>query len=379
MFGAEGQYVFDVELEGVKNLVKRSEFIDFTLSRECGGGLPSFSMNFQSDNLSVLRYLNEGNKLKTSCGQSKKTMKTTNFRLLGDPDLTKVGRNKYNIYINGLLDLPNYFKPVSFISDKKSGLEVLQERAKSRGLTLDKNNILKSDDSQIWIQMLSSDRRFFTHLLSHSYLNKSFPTLAITSTGELRVYDFVEHLKRGVKHRFTSKLEKANDIIINSDFVFLKEKSAILNYWLGYLSDKPVLDLVNSEELLYSEDVKNFLSTNTKLPRFIQEEKRRESLGYTNDFLHKDFWRAYQKNIKNSVLYSRNKIGFTISKTFRNIEPLDFSQLLDPDTRNEQILNSYLSGNYVITKVVDNIQNNQFFQYVEMSRESINELKGDLV
>lgn len=379
MIGTEGQYVFTYKLENAKDFITENSFRSFVLSREAGGGLPTFYMTFETNQIQILRYLNEGNLLTVSLGITQKNAKETKLRLLGEPEISRLGNDKYLIKVSGIYAADNYFTGKSFISDKESGIAVLNKRAELRGFSLNKDNLKTSLDSQCWVQLLLTDRRYFTHLLLHSDLpNDSFPVMAITSKGELRVFDFVKHVKKGYRYRLTQSVSKSNDIVYSSDIVFPKDKSNILNFWLGYLSDKPVLDLVEGGYITYTEDVKNLLSINKDLPRLISEEKRTEELGTIDDFVHKNYWRAYQRNLKSLVLFSRHKLGVNISKIYRDIEPLDIMQFIDSDIGNSESSNPYLSGNYITTKVVESIVDRQYGMYLEMTREGMNEHKGNL-
>lgn len=370
------QYYFNIKLGSSEGFLRESELEEFVYSREAGGGLPQFLLKFNTNQVAIFKYLNEGNTIEIDFGKSKKDSKIRKLCIAGDPEVIKVGNDSYSIAVVGFLDVPNYFAINSKITAKGNAASTLKKEAESLGFLWDSNNISTSNDEQNWIKFNTSNRRFFSDLVFHTWLDKSFPVWAIDGTGTLRYYDFDKLLSKNAKWNFTKRVQKSSDIVFGSDFVFLNEKSAITNFWYGYLSDQPVLDLVEGSTSINQEDVKSLLAFSDKLVRKASEEVRLEPLRTQTDYQHKNYWRAFQKNLKSNLLYSKHRIGLGFSNMFRPIEPLDLVTFQELELGNDNLTNTILSGNYICTKVVETIANRQYHTYVELARESVNNPKG---
>lgn len=379
MIQSKGQYACTFELGNLKNFIEERNFNQLILSSDAGGNLPSFKLSFSTNRSSIFSFLNEGNLLKIGLGTDVKNIRNNVYKIYGQPEIKKIGTDVYMISLSGLLNAPNYFGNFSHITEKISAVEAAQEMMKRRGFLLDKNNVAKSKDEQRWIQFGCSDRRFLNYLLIHADMGLSAPLFSITKENVFRVYDLDTVLKQNkYKYRFTQFSQKNNDIVFE-DAEYLNDRTSIINSWIGYDTEEPEFNLISGQHEKYLSELKNILSINKYLGRAKNEEKRLEEISFMNDNVHSNFNKSRLRNLRKLISLSNLRLGISFDKIFRPIEPLDIVIYEDPETGNKGFNNKFVSGMYIVTKNVLTFENRDIRSYNEITRESFNYMKGEIV
>lgn len=377
MLKVEGNYAFSFSIANKKDFLTDQTLIDFTLETFSGFNLPTYSLEFLTVNQDIISHLNEGNTITVSLGKSETNTKNIVLRPVGDPKIVNISADTYKVTSYGFLNVPNYLNNYSRIYPNMSAAEVINFRAKELGLLLNKNNLKESKDKQNWINFGESDRRFFAKTLMKMDLKDSFPVSAITSAGELRLFDFVEYFKKEKKYYIFSQQNKKNAIQY-TDLETISEDSELINYWIGYLSKSNDYDLITGLYKKYTTDAKNILASTNKLVRSALEEIRLDKMQISNENIHKNYHRSHQNNLRNSAIFSRSRIGLSVENSFMNIEPLDLAYVELYSNTDTEILDSLMSGNYVVSKVCSNLSQRKVKTFVELCRESMNKNIGNI-
>lgn len=379
MIEIKGSYIFDLVIGNKTDFVTNENFKAFIITCELGLILPRFTCKFNLDKKQILKVLNEGNDIIITYGKSIKSAKKLKGRMLGSPQIEKSGNNNYDVIFSGLLDLPNFLNNRSFISDKVSAAEVLNERAKFLGLNLHPDNIKTSLDSQNWIQFGNSDRSFMLDTMLHMDLNnKSFPVIGITDDNTFRLFNVKKQIENNPKWNLVVKAtNNYQDINYLGNATFLNENTSLINMGLGYNSNLPLFNLETGENTVVNETINNLLSINKKLPLYIKEEQRLDEQTAISTYVHKNYWKCYQYNLRSSFLYSKVQLLVKVVNQLKPIYPGDIVYFQDLELLNDILSDTTLSGNYIVNKTTLALEGNQTKLAIELSRENYNNAQGN--
>jgi hypothetical protein len=360
------------------DFINEGELIDFTYIAEAGNVLPHFDLEFLTRDYNILKYLHEGNLLSVSFGRNDSEILTVNLRIQGQPDVQRAGAKKYHVSCNGVYDALDFLKPRYNILPN-TAKSVIQESVRTYFDTFD-SNFPNSVDDMVWIQPSISTRRFTFETWMHMNLPGSFPVVAITSKGQYRLYDF-RKLVSQKNHKWEFIPGNSNDdnlIGYNEDWCTVSNNTNLINLFAGYDREKVVYDLRTGEDVSVEETIESLIALKTNLTRRAETERRFSEIGVINDNVHPNYWQAAERNLQGLSVYSFLRIALNYSTLYFDTEPLDLVMFREPDPFNSQQASEYLSGRYVITKVVRQIQQRQLSTQLEMCRESMNSLVGDL-
>ena len=379
MIGIDGQYVFKFSLNNETDFINEEDLIKFTLIEKAGGTLPEFEFQFLSYDDALLSKLNETSKLLVSYGKDVRELADTSLSIQA-LESTRRGDDRRQIALVGYYSALKYLNQTnSFFSENKSGVEVMRDIVAKHFIP--DFNIEVSDDSQVWIQPNQTDKAFIRELWMHSYLTKSFPAIGITSDGRFLLRDVAKTFKEDFVYKFTNTAlsEEDNAIPYDGDYS-IKVQRGFINNWVGYDRERLTFKYEDGSQSLVKETIEPLLSLTQNFAKNAEIERRFQSNAILNQNMHSNYWKAANKNLAHLVQFGDTKITLTFTNIFAPIKILDLVMFKDDQVGSgrNQVADAH-SGLYLVSKVARNYENSQFTTVVELSRESMNEIKGESV
>jgi hypothetical protein len=378
MIALVGQYYITFDLGGKKDFILDSELNEFTLIEESGGKLPTFLLEFNTYDDSILPKLNESTPL------SVVTYKDTNDDTFIDTplnitSLTQIpnGNGSYTINIRGIFDNPEYLSVPSInITSPKSGVSAAIEVASNTFKKVD-SNVTTSLDSQRWIQHNTTDRAFISNALLHANGAATSYAHAITVNGDFRIRDIKRSLLTSVginyDWRFTMQPKIFKDIAYDGNPV-VTANTGFLNSLVGYGREviEQLLDSGTSSNIL--EKPEQIMALTKELARKSSIDKRFGGTVHTSDNVHSEYWSAYWRNLANLMMLGNITVELTFDKDFKDVHPLDMVMLDIPST-DSRYNSEYLAGMYLVSKVSRTLSESKYSTTVWLCRESLNQVR----
>ena len=368
MISVVNQYILGFDLGGNTDFIKKSELNEFTLIEAAGNILPTFELEFNTDDEKILPKLNELSELKVILGADRDSA----FDIpLSISSFTQVenGRKSVALNIKGFYNALDYItKPVLKITKKVSGVEAIKEVV-SNDFKPD-FNVEKSSDKQNWIQYNISNKKFVADTILHSFNKDSFFLSAITVEGTFRLRDVKKDLDRDYDYRLIMQPKKQNDIVYDNNPTVVSN-TGFLNNWMGYGREVFEQNLEEGKINKFVEQPEPILALTKKLAR--TETVRYGGTNVLNENVHKNYWKAYWNNLSNIVSLGNIDIIVTIDDYFYPIHPLDLIMLNMP-SKEANYSSEYLSGLYYVSKVSRTWSNSKFSTTLVLNRESINQI-----
>lgn len=376
MIGIEGQYLLSFSIGEEEDFIPQDFLESFKLIEQAGNILPMFELQFRTENENVFKHMNEGNALKLQMGKDRNTLKDSTLSI-HSIEITRIGDSQRRININGLYSAVDWLSnPKVFISDEKTGMEAIEEVISKASNLRIKKDATNDSTKMKWIQPNITDREFINNIWMRSYIDGSFPLIAISSQGDYIVRDMKTLGTGDPAFKFTPSGED-NTIAYGGDFN-ISSNSQFMNLWVGYGRRKLLYNMEDGDTSIQEEDMEPILAVTSKLPRNSDIAQRTGRMGIINENLHEDYFKAELRNLQGLATFSAYKLTLTFSNRFEALKPLDLVYFKDNSTKQEQGSVEYYSGNWVVSKIARNIASGVYTTVVEMDREGLNSMKGDL-
>lgn len=380
MIRTTGQYVFRFSLSGYEDFIDEGNISNFVIIEEAGNVLPTFQLLFKSNDETMTKLINEGVEIQLQFGKE-----NPDLQAVLTPTKIKLGRvgdGYREVNIIGLYSAKKYIiEPRLRISSSVSGVEAISTVVNTYFRT--NFNITSSSDSQKWIQYNITDKKFVNDIWLHSYIPNSFILIGITSDGAFILKDMrtivQNYLSSGPDWKFTANVVDDKDIPYSGDYT-IENNTGFLNYFAGYGKTKLKYNFeLGTSESIIPEAFKYLVSSNN-LNRSNDIGSRFTGIVGNSDNVHSYYQLAMLNNITNLAILSSLKVIVSFTNVFKTIKILDLVMLKDAaiGTNTVQRSSETTSGLYIITKVSRQLQGRRFMTTVEMCREGLNELIGDL-
>jgi len=373
-FGVDGQYILSISLNGNSDFIEPEDLEELTIYEYAGNILPTFELNFRSNDETLLKSLNEGNSINVQTGKS--TSESIDISLYPNTLKTvKDGPDMRYYEVKGFAASISYITNHNLqITDEKSGIEVAIELGNDNFSKVE-SNVFKSSDKQKWIQPNITDKQFMNQVILHSDLGTSFPVYGITSDGIFIVKDLLKALSSGFDWRLTKNPLKPNDISYDSD-VTIDSKSGFINSWIGYGKELKVINSIDGKVESVFEDPEVIMSMSKELDKSSDIERRFGGTRNINDNVHAKFWESHNHNLQS--LANLSKIDNTLSFTdqFHYVKPLDVVMFTEESNSNTIQAGEEQSGLYIVSGVVRTFQMKRTSTVLILNREAFNQVKN---
>ena len=157
----------------------------------------------------------------------------------------------------------------------------------------------------------------------------------------------------------------------------VETESGLSNVWVGYGRQKDVLDLNAGQESISQQTTTPLLAGTHTIDRSADVTNRIDAFGVINDNVHPNYWDAYWQNLRNLVIFSSVKIQLNLLNVYNPVRVLDLVWLTEVQGFDNQGA-LFVQGYYVVSKIAINIMGEYFSEVVQLNREALNELKGNL-
>lgn len=386
MIEVEGQFTLTVKVlkgggdSGV--VINDEDFIDLVVVEEAGNQLPTFEMNLRLVSEKEVAHFHEGNKIQLQMGN----------RLLNDKGLNEVlvdgifvvsktvikreGQQVRRLKITGFLDALGYSTQRKMTAtDSVCGIEAIQSVAERNKLKV-KTNIEPSAHKQIWLQPNITDKRFVSEIWKHTFVDDSFPIVALTAKTEMLVQDPKKLLQSPPKWCFTQTGESdgaGKPVTYRGDFEWTNA-SGFINHWAGYGFEIPELDR-DRDEYAYNnqDDFKPTFSNADKFERSTDSKTRTLGQHWYSDNVHDRYWHTKYENLTYLALSSTISISCHLLRhPIGEMAILDTVNFLDYSGDTPHAISGLYSGNYIIRRLVRTISSTKCNLYCELLRDSGN-------
>lgn len=378
-----GQFDIKLDLVGApETMTKAPDLKELEMIEVAGVGLPMFKGRLVCYDHEVRAMFHEGTKLnlKYSDDYASGPEYVDTTIVLTNTMVTRTN-NTYNIAFTGLYDAMGYLvehKQRSFadVSAVEAMLAVAGDHFRAD------SNLPKSEDRMTWLQAAVPDKKFIAETWLYADFPESFPMLGITVDGRFLIRDMdklIQDFADVPVWEFFHNVQGGggNKLWYNGDYT-ISNNSGFINHWLGYGNTLDVhdLDLGEYEEVL--EDVPPKLAKSSAFTRMAEATGRRGTPQWLNDNVHPRYWHAYQQNSTQLALYSTVNVTLSYDdKLHTDMRLFDLCYFAEPQSGKMQYDNPF-TGLYVISKLSRRFNDNGVTTTVQLSRETLNDLTGEV-
>jgi hypothetical protein len=382
VIGYEGQYVFSFNLGGKRDFISEPELTSFIIIEKAGFGLPTFELEFSTDDETIMPKLHEGQPLSVQFGANRDDLTEANLIINNFPIL-KENLTERTYILSGFISNIGYMKDIkNFISSPMSGIEAARIKIEESNFKFI-SNITKSEDSQRWIQSREPNQSFIQRCILHSSArDNSFFASAITADSKFKVIDVIKYLRERVNNRdydwrFTPKVKELTDVFYDDSFT-IESRAGVVAAMYAYGREKIQYNIENGERRLILNKPRNILSLSRDVPISPEVSKMNSTLGIINDNVHANYHQAYNYNLTNLMALSSLVLTLSIpNNRFINISPLQKVMFKDVNLGLEGQASSseFNSGLYLVTAVSRELKQKRFTTTIDICRESFNDVR----
>ena len=375
-----GNLHYSFSIGDQKDFITHDNLALFSLSEYADNRLPTFELHFSTTSTSILPYLHEGNNLDVYFGTSEETRINTTL-VIKSLEISKTS-NIRNIKLSGMYAALKYQTTTQTqITEKLSSIEVITAIAETHFPSKQvSSNIVVSNDVQNWIQGSISDASFVDHCWLHSYIAPdTFLAIAIKSDGSFLMRDMRSHVKEYAdtpKYTFAADSSNSTDIIYDlSSFGVKFGQSYVKDLW-GYNTNYQYYDVDTAQTNSFSVTPLTLMSqaARTGVRDSTEVSTTVSPLGIQTRNVHSRYWQSYQHNLYNLNNYGSGSIEFAFGEVLSDVSVLDI--VLFKERSESNLAEETLTGTYIVTTVTRNITASQYSTSIELSRESMNSLRG---
>jgi hypothetical protein len=374
--GVVGAYLFKFSLNNNNDFIDEPDLISFSIHEQAGNLLPTFELNFLTDDETIFPLLNEGNDLQVSFGSGYNDLVTIPLATSKVQSVPS-GSAKRQITVMGLYSaIPYITNPNMQITNVQSGIStIIQIAGKSFNV---QSNIQSSTDSQSWIQHTQSDKSFIDDIWLHCNLPNSFPALGISSQGNFILKDIKTDLKNPYRYRFTQIVKNSNDIYFDGDPV-LTSNTGFINSWVGYGREKIIQNVDKGTDSTEQVIPKPVMALTSQLAKAAGINSVFDGIGIQNSNIDTNYWNSYLNNLTYLGMFGALDVTVSFQNKFIPIQILDQINFKDQKIDQQYPTTSdYNTGIYYVSKISRNVGNKAFNTVVSFSRESFNGIQVGL-
>lgn len=370
------QYFLNIVIGGQSDfLTQEDDFIHLVLLEEAGNTLPTFNLSFKvyKEKEDIFKYLNEGNIVSIQLGKDPNTTVSSEY-VITKCTFSRSGEQMWTVQIYGIQNAMSYLAESKiWASDRISGVECILEKAEEHFKV--ESNIKSSSDKQYWVQPNVTDKKFISDVWMHSYRPDSFIGIGISTGGKFILKDML--VGTGAKWKFGHK-PPSEWIKYHSDYI-VDIRSGLMNYWAGFNRVRPVWDADEDAEVDISESFKPALAQTRYFNRRDDVGDRSLEFRQINDNVDPNYWNAHKRNMTSLALFSSVELGVEYADCFRPMRVLDRVFFLDSRAGSNTSEIVYHTGYYFISHITRRVDYKNCNTLVVLNRESLSEIKGDLV
>ena len=368
MIGIKGQYLFDMQIAGLKSIITDADLVLFKLIEEAGNKLPLFELVFQLSRPELYQVFNQSNLLQVSFGVTELNIQNLALTII-EKDRIAVDSSTSYVRLTGTIAAMPYAVTNTTYNKVASSKDVIKELA-SKFFRVE-STVPVGKDIQSWASNSKPIRSFVTKIWAHSDVGGDVPLIGITSTGKFRHLSLIELVKVGPKYIFTSGSPQSGEIPL-IEHPTIESNQAATSYLTGYSRSNLVNTLVNNQVNRISAQPRAMLA-DTKVVDSINTGVRLSTMSYYNENVHERYHECRAQNIKSLIDLDSLHAKCYIRNIFIPIQVLDLVTLKDKSYQLKQSVTDS-SGTWIVKKVAYIIQDKIFHMVVTLTRDSANKL-----
>lgn len=368
MIGTKGQYLFSMQIAGLKSIISDADLILFKLIEEAGNKLPLFELIFQLSRHDLYQVFNQGNLLQVSFGVNQLEVQNLSL-IIVEKDRVAVDSATSFVRLTGTIAALPYAIANTMYSKIATSKAVITELA-GRFFKVE-STVPEGKDSQSWLSNSKPVRSFINKVWAHSDVGGDVPLIGITSTGVFRHLSLIELAKVGPKYVLTSGSPQPGEVPL-TEHPIIESNQAASNYLTGYSRSSLVNTLGHSQVARISAQPRAIVA-NTEVLDSIPTGTRLSSMAYHNENVHEKYHACRAQNIKSLIDLDSIHAKCYIKGIFVPFQVLDLVTLKDKSYQSKQSVTDS-SGTWLVKKVAHIIQDKMFHTVLTLTRDSANSL-----
>lgn len=377
MIGVEGQYVLTFNIGEFQDAIDQNNLASFKLIEEAGNVLPMFEVLFTTYNEHLVETLNEGNPLSVSIGKTTESMKEASLVILNS-DKGRMGDGSFAVKITGFLDAMDYLTNRKVSSKKATSVDAIRDIA-TKYFNMDIT--CKSSDESFWLQQTITDRDFINHIWFHSWIEDSCPMVGITASGDFIMRDLKSLADKDTPDwRFVTTPQQEIDVTYCGGHTDVNP-SGFMNRLGAYGKSMVVRDSTTGTfSNLVTEPLDPVLAQSANVDKQKKVDPRMSTMVEISENVHPHFWDAYNQNIATLASLSSSQICLKVVNEFHPFKLLDLcfykEDRITMKKGDSKEATEHSSGYYIVTRIANVIKGNTLATFVNMTRETMNNIRG---
>jgi hypothetical protein len=374
----QGQYYIQLNIEGKEDFININDLSRLILEEQAGNLLPVFEMDFETLDLSVLPYLNEGSNIKLIYGVDD-DLREANL-IIQTAEISHDTFPYASVLIGGICTSIAYSDNQAIRVIAGTSIDAIKQVTGGL-LKWHKNNLSASNDSMNWRQSGDRHRTFVTDIWLNSYIANDTILCSITIDGQFKYNSIRNILKGGYRYKLinTNITDTKKDVQYYGHFN--TQKSGIINKAYGKLRAQKIVNIETGATVDTTPTLlKPIALTKYKLGNTTVNTGIKHSC-VTNSNTHANYNSAYLSNVTNISVMMRSTESIIIPNKLLDISTLD-AVYLDLDSLEESNTApsaEHGSGLYLVSEIRYIFMNNIFSTELTLVRESNNSIKGSLL
>ena len=377
---SKGNYYFFFDIDGDSSFTDGGGgIISFIAEEFAGGALPQFEFVFTTSDFKILKKINEGTVV--SCTYGKSSDKTDTMELkIQKFEYTVFDTDYIRIELKGFIGTTTHLQKCEITGWKsKTSLDVIKDVA---GIDYKvKSKASGTSDTQNWIRYNIPANRFIQEVWERSYISdKNFLVYAINRHGEFYIDDYLNATSGDEKWEFVAGETKGNKIMISPTYT-IHSNHGLVNNVAVYKRERRVFNIeTGGDSTKVSTPAKSpILASGSKINVQSSDPKNYGKVRSTHEAIHKNYHKALYNNSSKIALHGITEVEIETDSEYLPFELYDIAKFenwkIDPKDKDTELL----SGLFLITRISRYWTNNRFRTAVTLSKDAMNNIKGELL
>jgi len=383
ILSVKDQYYLYIKISEFEDFLKNGgSLIHFIIQESSGGDLPLFEMHFRSNITETIVMVNEGNKISCRFGISEKDAVDVSM-VIQKVELNRDSDNFISFIIKGFIGNHQFLNEskIEGFKNKKS-VDVIKKTTEDCGFNYKahKTGIDPTNDTQNWIRYNQSPKSFIENTWKRSYVSDDdFLVYCINKESTLVLAQYSKIALAEPKWVLDVNGLTENSIVYNSDYV-IRNNSGLNNMIGVYNRERNEINIESGEiSKIKTPNKKPILASSKTLNIPKDEPTSFLKNCVKDDNTHSNYNISVLNNFSKVILHGTTEIEVVLASKFLPFEIFDTVLFLnDPIDKKEQSDIGMIAGNYIITEIRRFFHDNVFGTSLVLSRDSLNELEGDL-
>lgn len=371
MIVIDNQIMVKVSVGEYTDFINSMDLIEFKYIEQCGLVLPYLYICFNTYNMDLLQYLNEGNIINVSFGRTELEKVDKQFKLTDVSHNTTL--DSAVIKLEALLYIPAFqYTTRNMLYVDKTSLQLMSEIGSKYFNTVETSTITKTMDKQTWVQPGISDYEFLKKKVwLHSYINEDTFILAALTNDTLYFKDAKNCLKQDKAWVFIpTGMENDSGKTINYATYSCRNSFGFTNNMIGRGLINNTFNFETGTYTQTTSKLKNLLVSQSNNINFNEKDCKNNKFTYITSLQSNNYTKAYDQNVRNLIMFSNFNVFISFSGQYKQIKLLEPAMVLPivPDVA--------ATGAFFIDRICYQIIDKRLWINTTLTKEAPSAVKG---